>query len=88
MVRKFARLFILKTRFEAIAVIYALALGAIDRGLHYLDQYPGLPGYLLLAACTVAVVMAGARLMELTRRDNGQRRRKSDFSGTGAATAR
>jgi hypothetical protein len=88
MLRKFASLFILKTRFEAMAVIYALALGAIDRGLHYLDRYPGLPGYLLLAACTVAVVMAGARLMELTRRDNGCRRRKSDFSGTGAAATR
>lgn len=86
---KFARLFVIKNRFEAMAVIYALALGAIERGLHYLDQYPGIPGYILLLACTGAVFMAGAKLMEATRRDTGERRRKSDLAiGTGIAAAR
>ena len=76
---KFARLFVIKTRFEAMAVIYALAVGSVTRGFQYLETYPGLAGWLLFAACTGAVFMAGARLMELTRKDSGIRRRKSDF---------
>ena len=79
MLKRIARLFVIKNRFEAMAVIYALGLGAIERGIHYLDVYPGFGGWLLFAACTGAVFMAGARLMELTRKDNRQRRRKSDI---------
>ena len=79
MFKRIARLFILKTRWEAVLVIYALAVGAIERGLHYLDQYPGPGGWLLAIACTGAVFMAGARLMEMTRGDSGQRRRRSDL---------
>ncbi len=79
MMGKIARLFIIKTRFEACAVIYALAVGAIERGMHYKEIYPGLPGWLLMSLCPIAVFMAGARLMEITRRDNGERRRKTDF---------
>jgi len=84
---KIARLFIIKTRFEACAVIYALAVGAIERGMHYLEVYPGFAGWLLMAVCPIAVFMAGARLMELTRRDSGERRRKSDFAAARAAAA-
>lgn len=80
MIRKLGRLFVIKNRWEALAVIYALAVGAIDRGLHYLDRYPGFAGWLLFAACTGAVFMAGARLLEFTRKDNGARRRQSDFA--------
>jgi predicted DNA-binding transcriptional regulator len=88
MIRKIARLFVIKTRFEAMAVIYALAVGAVHRGLHYVTVYPGWFGYLLLAACTAAVFMAGARLMEITRPDTGVRRRKSDLPfGTPPARA-
>lgn len=76
---RIGRLFVIKNRFEAMAVIYALGLGAIDRGMRYLDVYPGIGGWLLFAACTGAVFMAGARLLEFTRRDNRQRRRKTDF---------
>lgn len=78
-VRFIARLFVVKNRWEAIAVIYALGLGAADRGMRYLDVYPGFGGWLMFAACTAAVFMAGARLLELTRRDNGRKRRKTDF---------
>ncbi len=77
--RKFGRLFVIKNRFEACAVIYALALGAIERGLHYMQVYPGVAGWLFMAACTCAVFMAGARLLEFTRRDNRARRRRSDY---------
>ena len=69
------RLFVIKTRLEACVVIYALGLGAIERGLRYLDLYPGFAGWLLFAACTGAVFMAGAKLLEITRPDAGHRRR-------------
>jgi len=72
------RLFMIKTRWEAMAVIYALALGAVDRGFHYMDRYPGFVGWLFFLACTGTIFLAGAKLMELTRRDNGERRRKED----------
>ena len=81
--KRLGRLFVIKTRWEAMAVIYALAVGAVDRGLHYLDRFPGFPGWLLFAACTGVVFMAGAKLMDLTRRDTGVRRRKSDFAPQG-----
>ena len=41
MVRKLGRLFVIKNRFEACAIIYALALGASERGSIYLTRYPG-----------------------------------------------
>ena len=80
MLRRIGRLFVIKTRFEACAVIYALAVGAVTRGLAYLEQYPGPFGWLLFAACTGAVFMAGAKILEMTRKDNGCRRRRNDFA--------
>lgn len=59
-------------------MIYALSLGAIERGLHYREVYPGVAGWLLTSACLCAVFMAGARLLESVRPDNKARRRKSD----------
>ncbi len=67
MLTKFARLFVIKTRFEAFAVIYALSLGAIQRGKVYLDVYPGFEGQLLFLACTGAVFMAGAAILDSVR---------------------
>ena len=80
MLRRVGRLFVIKNRWEALAIIYALALGAVERGFHYVELYPGWPGWLLFAACTGAVFMAGAKILEVTRRDSGPRRRKSDFA--------
>lgn len=77
--RKIGRLFVVKNRFEAMAVIYALAVGAVGRGYHYLQIYPGIGGDLLFLACTGSVFMAGAKLMEITRPDSGARRRRSDL---------
>lgn len=73
--KKFARLFKIKTRFEAWAVIYALSLGAVTRGLDYLEQYSGIFGYALFAACTGAVFMAGAVLLDYTRKSKAQEAR-------------
>lgn len=66
---KFSRLFVIKNKFEAFAVIYALALGAVERGVHYLDQYPGVGGWLLFAVCPIAVFMAGARILDSVERN-------------------
>lgn len=61
---KIKRLFTIKTKFEAFLVIYALALGATERGVHYMDQYPGYGGMLLALACTGAVFMAGGKILD------------------------
>ncbi|WP_066517456.1 hypothetical protein [Sphingobium cloacae] len=58
------RLFTIKTKFEAFLVIYALALGATERGLVYMHQYPGFGGQLLALACTGAVFMAGGKIID------------------------
>ena len=67
MLKKLLRTFVIKSRIEAWAVIYALALGAATRGIHYLDIYPGAMGWILFTACTGAVIMAGAKLLDATR---------------------
>ncbi|MPT48478.1 MAG: hypothetical protein E2598_08690 [Sphingobium sp.] len=62
--RKFRRLFAIKTKFEAFGVIYALAMGAADRGVAYMAHYPGWPGKILALCCTGAVFMAGAKIID------------------------
>ena len=64
MLRKLGRLFTIKTRTEAWLVTYAIAVGAVERGQHYLAQYPGFGGWLLALACTGVVFIAGAKLLD------------------------
>ncbi|WP_027442924.1 hypothetical protein [Erythrobacter cryptus] len=64
MLRKLSRLFVIKTRFEAFLIIYALALGATARGTAYLHQYPGFGGKLLFLATTGAVFLGGAKILD------------------------
>ena len=81
MFKKIARLFTIKTRFEAYAVIYAIAVGAVARGSTYIETHPGFPGWLLFAASTSAVIIAGAKILDATerkRRDGEERRRGID----------
>ncbi|AKM07831.1 hypothetical protein [Pelagerythrobacter marensis] len=73
MLRKLARLFVIKTRFEAYLIIYALALGATARGTAYLGQYPGWGGKLLFLACTGAVFLAGAKILDALRYERERR---------------
>jgi hypothetical protein len=61
---RLSRLFVIKTKFEAFLVIYGLACGATERGVHYLGTYPGVGGWLLFGACPVAVFMAGAKILD------------------------
>jgi hypothetical protein len=65
--RKIARLFTIKTRLEAWLVIYAIALGAVERGRLYLETYHGWSGWMLAAACTGVVFIAGAKLLDSVR---------------------
>lgn len=58
------RLFTIKTKFEAFLIIYALALGAAERGVVYMQQYPGFGGQLLAIACSGAVFMAGGMILD------------------------
>lgn len=67
MFRKVRRLFVIKTRVEAFLIIYALALGATARGSVYLTEYPGWGGKLLFLACTGAVFLAGAKILDCLR---------------------
>jgi uncharacterized membrane protein len=69
MLRKISRLFMIKTRIEAFLIIYALALGATSRGASYLDTYPGVGGWLLFLACTGAVFMAGAKILDCLKHE-------------------
>jgi len=67
MLTKLSRLFVIKTKAEVYMIIYALALGAVERGSTYLDRFPGYGGILLFLACTGAVFMAGAKLLDCLR---------------------
>ena len=61
---RLARLFQIKTRTEVWLVIYALSLGAVERGRHYMEVYPGNGGLMLALACTGVVFLAGAKLLD------------------------
>lgn len=67
MLAKLKRLFVIKTRFEAFLIIYALALGATARGTAYLHEYPGFGGKLLFLATTGAVFLGGAKILDALR---------------------
>ena len=64
MLAKVKRLFVIKTRTEAFLIIYALAVGAVERGQHYMESYQGFGGWMLAAACTGSVFLAGAAILD------------------------
>ena len=79
MLRRLARLFVIRTRWEAWAIIYALSVGATTRGWRYIEIYPGFGGYLLFLACTGAVFMGGAKILDaVPRKWRGEDRRRVD----------
>ncbi|GLR48761.1 hypothetical protein GCM10007925_24820 [Sphingomonas astaxanthinifaciens DSM 22298] len=61
-----------KTRWEAWAVTWAIALGAVERGKHYLALYPGNMGWVFFAVCCAVVFLAGAKLLDATRPEPAQ----------------
>ncbi len=78
---RLARLFTIKTRTEALLVTYAIAVGAIERGFRYMQDYPGYAGLILAAACLGVPFIAGAKLIDAVKpvkavvRGNAQPRR-------------
>ena len=69
MLAKIKRLFVIKTPIEAYLIIYALALGAVERGQIYLVKFPGFGGKLLFLACTGAVFMAGGKILDCIKHE-------------------
>ena len=67
MLTKIGRMFVIKTRPEAYLVTYAIAVGAMERGIHYLQMYPGNAGLMLAAACLGVPFIAGAKLLDSVR---------------------
>jgi hypothetical protein len=57
----------------SLLIIYALALGATERGALYLTEYPGWGGKLLFLACSAAVFMAGAKILDCLRYEKATR---------------
>jgi hypothetical protein len=78
MLRKIGRLFVIKTKWEAYLIIYALALGALERGSVYLTQYPGFGGKLLYLACTGSVFLAGAKIFDCLRLEKSAAQKPDD----------
>jgi hypothetical protein len=81
MLRKIGRLFVIKNRFEAYAIIFALALGATSRGSVYLEQYPGFGGQLLFLATTGAVFLGGAKILDCLRLERRLSERSAERRG-------
>ena len=67
MLKRLARLFTIKTRFEAYLVTYAIAVGAVERGRHYMEIYPGTLGWTFAILCTGVVFLAGGKLLDSVR---------------------
>lgn len=78
MFRKIGRLFQIKTKAEAFMIIFALGLGAVERGSHYLIQYPGFGGKLLFLACTGSVFLGGAKILDCIDHEKREQKRKAD----------
>lgn len=64
MLARVHRLFTIKTKFEAYLIIYGLATGAAERGVHYMKLYPGATGWVFFALCPIAVFMAGGKILD------------------------
>lgn len=64
MFSRIARLFVIKSKFEAFLIIYGLATGAVERGVHYLETFPGVGGWMMFFLCPIAVFMAGAKILD------------------------
>ena len=67
MLSKIGRLFVIKTRTEAWLVTYAIAVGAVERGHHYMQMFPGWLGWTFALLCTGVVFLAGAKLLDSVR---------------------
>ena len=67
MFKRIGRLFVIKTRVEVWFVIFAIAMGAVERGQRYLQIYPGKTGWMFAVLATGVVFVAGAKLLDSVR---------------------
>lgn len=67
MTKRIARLFTIKTRFEAYLVTYAIAVGACERAKIYLATMPSWAGWFMALCCTAVVFVAGGKLLDSVR---------------------
>ena len=58
---RIARLFVIKTKFEAFLILYGLALGATERGVHFVQKYPGWLGWFMPSATTISIAPSPAK---------------------------
>ena len=72
--KRLARLFVIKNRFEAYLIIYALAVGATARAQLYLIEYEGAAGIALALCCTGAVFLGGAKILDATPKKSSRHR--------------
>jgi hypothetical protein len=70
---KLAKLFIVKSRWEAWAVIYSIAAGAATRGISMLQHYPGWLGLFMSVACLGVVFLAGGAILDYVSKRNEAR---------------
>jgi hypothetical protein len=72
--RRLGRLFVIRTRWEAWAVTWAIALGAVERGKAYLLTYPAPLGWVFFLLCCGVVFVAGAKLLDSVRPEPAARK--------------
>jgi hypothetical protein len=71
--RKIGRLFTIRTRLEAWMVIWAITLGAMERGRNYLEIYHGTLGWVFVCLCMGVVLVAAPKLLDSVRDNGGTR---------------
>lgn len=64
MIDRMKRLFTIRTKFEAFLIIYGLSMGACERGVVYMQIYPGMGGKILAGCCTIAVFLGGGMIID------------------------
>ncbi|NJM51652.1 MAG: hypothetical protein HC843_12920 [Sphingomonadales bacterium] len=62
--KKLKRLVQIKTKTEVFLITYALGLGAVERGMIYLQQYPGKIGWVFFCLCTGSVFLASSKMLQ------------------------
>ena len=67
MISRIGRLFAIKTRTEVFLVTYAVAVGAVERGFHYMEMFPGKLGWVFFILCTGVVFLVGGKLLDSVR---------------------
>jgi len=55
--------------YGAVITAAAMGTGAVERGVHYMQLYPGVGGKILFCITPIAVFMAGVRILDSLERE-------------------